>query len=241
VPRPKTLAASWLGRLEYRQAWELQGQAGEAVGSGDRSPSLLLLEHPHVYTMGRAAQPENLIWDAAQRAERQVDLVWVDRGGDATYHGPGQLVGYPIVDLHALNLDILGFLRALERSLISFVGSLGVSAQPGDRDHIGVWVGADKLAAIGIKVAGGVTSHGFALNLAPDLGYFQGIVPCGLPDRGVTSLERVGLPGLDVAEAARAYAPHLAAELGLQLAWTDQASRLNKARRAELAFRLVTE
>jgi lipoate-protein ligase B len=241
VPKPETLAAAWLGRIDYRQAWDLQGKAVDAVRSGRRPPSLLLLEHPHVYTMGRGARPESLIWDEAERAERQVDLVWADRGGDATYHGPGQLVGYPIVDLRALDIDILGFLRSLERSLIAFVGTLGVSAQPGDRDHIGVWVGGDKLAAIGVKVTGGVSSHGFALNLTADLGYFEGIVPCGLPDRGVTSLERLGRPSLDVAEAARAYAPLLAAELGLRLAWTEQTLRSDRTPRAEIAFRLGTD
>jgi lipoate-protein ligase B len=102
-------------------------------------------------------------------------------------------------------------------------------------------VGGDKLAAIGVKVTGGVSSHGFALNLTADLGYFEGIVPCGLPDRGVTSLERLGRPGLDVAQAARAYAPLLAAELGLSLAWTDQTLRSDRTPRAEIAFRLGTE
>jgi lipoate-protein ligase B len=240
VPKPKTLAAAWLGRIEYRQAWDLQGQAVEAVRSGERPPGLLLLEHPHVFTMGRGARPENLIWDEAERVERQVDLVWVDRGGDATYHGPGQLVGYPIVDLRSLDLDVLGFLRALERSLIAFAGTLGVTAQPGDRDHIGVWVGEEKLAAIGVKVTGGVTSHGFALNLTPDLAYFGGIVPCGLPDRGVTSLERLGLQGLDMAQAAAAYAPLLAAELGLRLEWAAQTPPINSASPVEMAFRVAT-
>jgi lipoyl(octanoyl) transferase len=240
VPKPETLVAAWLGRLEYRPAWDLQGQLVEAVRSGERPPGLLLLEHPHVFTMGRGARPDNLIWDEAERVERQVDLVWVDRGGDATYHGPGQLVGYPIVDLHALDLDVLGFLRALERSLIAFVGTLGITAQPGDRDHIGVWVGDEKLAAIGVKVTAGVTSHGFALNLTTDLGYFDGIVPCGLPDRGVTSLERLGLPGLDVAQAAAAYAPFLAAELGLKAAWADQSLPIDSPSPANIAFRVGT-
>jgi lipoate-protein ligase B len=213
------LAVAWLGSVEYRRAWELQGRVMEAVRTGESPPSLLLLEHPHVFTMGRAGRPENLRWDEPERRRRQVDLVWTDRGGDVTYHGPGQLVGYPILDLPSLGLDILGYLRALERSLIGYLATLEIDSQPGDRDTIGVWIGGDKLAAIGVKVTGGVTSHGFALNLTSDLGYFEGIVPCGLADRGVTSVERQSGRRLVTAKAARGYAAHLAKELGLTPAW----------------------
>ena len=173
-----------LGILDYRQAWQLQRDAAEAriAGSAD---TLLLLEHPPVYTAGKRTENH----------ERPIDgtpVIDSDRGGKITWHGPGQLVGYPVVGL-TQPLDVVKYVRHLEQSLISVCGELGLDAGRVD-GRSGVWVPADgnrparKIAAIGIRVARGVTLHGFALNCDCDLGAFSAIVPCGITDAGVTSL-----------------------------------------------------
>ena len=209
----------WLGSVPYQRAWDLQRSLVEEVRSGAAPGTLLLLEHPHVFTMGRKGLAEHVLWDDAERERRGVELVWSDRGGDATYHGPGQLVGYPIIDLAACDLDLLVYLRSLEASLISYLAELGIEgmAVPG---LTGVWVGDAKVAAIGVKFNGGVVSHGFALNLVTDLGYFEGIVPCGIADKKATSVEALTGRRVGTEEAAHAYAPHLARALGLEFAWS---------------------
>jgi lipoate-protein ligase B len=159
----------------------------------------LLLEHPHTYTLGRRGKMENLLWDEATLAERGVSVHRVDRGGDITYHGPGQLVGYPILNLAHLGRYGLSRIRAyvhdLEEMLIQVIAPFGITGQRYD-GFTGVWVdtpdGLEKIAAIGVYINNrGITSHGFALNVAPDLAYFSGIVPCGIADHGVTSMEKV--------------------------------------------------
>ena len=207
--RSRRLDVAWLGSVPYRDAWELQRRLVEAVQRGDRPDTLLLLEHPHVFTMGRRATLEHVRWDEAERARRGVDLVWVDRGGDVTYHGPGQLVGYPILDLRHHGADVLRHLRQLEQSLIQYLASLGLDAGRVP-DYTGVWCDGAKVAAIGVKLDGSVTSHGFALNLTADLDYFGGIVPCGIEDRPVTTVERLGGGRIAVEDAARAYPAVLA-------------------------------
>jgi lipoate-protein ligase B len=216
---PQTVRARWLGSVAYRDAWELQGALVQAVREGAEPETLLLLEHPHVFTLGRRASIDHVLWTEALRRERQVDLVACDRGGDATYHGPGQLVGYPILDLRRHGGDILGYLRQLEESLISYLASLGVVA--GRIDGLtGVWCDGEKIAAVGVKLTDTVVSHGFALNLTTDLGYFDGIVPCGLHDRRPTSLLALTHAAVDVEQAARAYACFFARAFGVAVEWT---------------------
>jgi lipoate-protein ligase B len=199
------------GHVPYQAAWDLQNKIAVQVASGERPPALLLLEHPHVYTFGRRGNAENLLWDEAERARRGVEVYWVDRGGDVTYHGPGQLVGYPILPLVPGGLrardeagyrripraNLTGYLRDLEKTLIRTIAAFGlVSGQI--EGLTGVWVQPDvasrcrhcppeakkqpsKIAAIGVKVdVHGVTRHGFALNVATDMEYWDGIVGCGL-------------------------------------------------------------
>jgi lipoate-protein ligase B len=201
----------WLGQVDYLQSWHLQEQLAQEISQGIRPATLLLLEHPHTYTFGRRGQAGNLLWDADELARRGVSVHWVDRGGDVTYHGPGQLVGYPLLPLTRLqaapgglpSADYVGYLRRLERTLITAVGKLGVAAFQ-VTGQSGVWVQRKnsmlkgvpsptsqptKLAAIGVKVdAQGVTRHGFALNVNPDMSYWQGIVACGLKDTAQTCL-----------------------------------------------------
>lgn len=216
--------AFWLGRRGYREVWALQRALVEEILSGNRPSTLLLLEHPHVYTMGRRGVEEHLLWGAAERARRGVEVVSCDRGGDVTYHGPGQLVGYPLFDLPALGSDIMLHLRAMERSLIAYLGEFGIGAEPGGKGLTGVWSGGGKVAAIGVKLnERRVTNHGFALNLCPDLEYFEGIVPCGLVGREVTSVERLTGDSPGPETAAFELAPHLAAAYGVEMSWRDPA------------------
>ncbi len=193
-----------LGLIEYKTAWNLQNEYAAEIAEGKRPPTLLLLEHPHVYTFGRKGRAENLLWNEEQLKQKDISTHWVDRGGDITYHGPGQLVGYPLIpltpirpDRSEVNADYVGYVRRLEKTLIAALMHLGVGA--GQRSGMsGVWVQADvysrcqnckpedkekpaKIAAIGVKVdARGVTRHGFALNVDPDMEYFEGIIACGL-------------------------------------------------------------
>src|SRR5947199_655590 len=175
--------ACWLGSVPYRAAWDLQAELVGELRAGGGQDTLLLLEHPHVFTLGKAASAEDLLWGEEERRRREVEVVWSDRGGEATYHGPGQLVGYPVVDLAHLELTIPAYISKLEQSLIAFLRDLGVESEPGAAGLTGVWSGGKKVAAIGIKLNGSVVSHGFALNLTTDLSYFGGIIPCGHADR----------------------------------------------------------
>ncbi|HLF73649.1 MAG TPA: lipoyl(octanoyl) transferase [Anaerolineales bacterium] len=224
-----------LGLIEYERAWKLQDEYAAEIAEGKRPPALLLLEHPHVYTFGRRGKQENLLWGESQLKQKGIAIHWVDRGGDVTYHGPGQLVGYPLIPLTPLSpshaersgvlrhgdeaargdggegksripeADYVGYVRKLEKTLIVALARLGLAA--GQRPSLtGVWIQADvhsrcprcnpedrrkpaKIAAIGVKVdARGISRHGFALNVNPDMGYWDGIIACGLQDEPVVSL-----------------------------------------------------
>jgi lipoyl(octanoyl) transferase len=217
---PRHVRICWLGRSPYRQAWDLQAELVNAVRDGAGPQTLLLLEHPHVFTMGKAAAPDHLLWDDSERKHRGVEVVWSDRGGEATYHGPGQLVGYPVLDLARFGMTIPQYLEKLERSLIEYLGALGVVSEPGEPGLTGVWSRGEKLAAIGIKLNRSVVSHGFALNLTTDLGYFEGIIPCGHADKRPTSVEAVTGRKIDVETAARDYARHFERLFAAKLEWT---------------------
>jgi lipoate-protein ligase B len=205
---PRVVRAYWLAEVPYRQAWDLQRALVDAVRSGAHPGALLLLEHPHVFTIGRRGDGSTLLWSEEECARRGVDVVWSDRGGDATYHGPGQLVGYPVLDLGRLDTDILRHIRDLERSLVAYLATIGVASEPGPPGMTGVWSAGEKVAAIGVKLNQTVTSHGFALNLTTDLEIFnRGIVPCGLVGKRATSVLALGRPRIEVAAAASSYLP----------------------------------
>lgn len=211
--------ACWLGSVPYREAWDLQAALVRELRAGEGEDTLLLLEHPHVFTMGKAASADHLLWDPEERRRREVEVVWSDRGGEATYHGPGQLVGYPVVDLEHLGLTIPQYLEKLERSLIAYLGGLGVASEPGAPGLTGVWHRDLKLAAIGVKLNRPVVSHGFALNLTTDLSYFDGIVPCGHAELRPTSVEALTGRRVPTREAAEGYAGNFEAEFGVSLEW----------------------
>jgi lipoyl(octanoyl) transferase len=169
--------------------------------------------------MGKAASAEHLLWDEGERSRRHVEVIWSDRGGEATYHGPGQLVGYPILDLAHYELTIPAYLQKLEQSLIDYLSELGIDSEPGERGLTGVWSRGEKVAAIGIKLNRSIVSHGFALNLTTDLGYFDGIVPCGHADKRPTSVEALTGLRLDTKTAANDYARHFASTFGVRAEW----------------------
>jgi lipoyl synthase len=185
ISKPAPLRVRWLGKVPYQEADVVQ----RALHERTTDDYLLLLEHPHVYTFGTRATPEHVLVPPASVGG---DLVHSDRGGDVTYHGPGQLIGYPIVTLpegRAGMRDVVAYVRGLEDVLIATLADFGISAGRVDR-YTGVWVGDEKIAAIGVRVARGRTRHGLALNVDPDLSMFEHIVPCGIEDRGVTSIAR---------------------------------------------------
>jgi len=179
-----------IGLIDYAEGLSLQRERVAARKAGVIPDTLLLLEHHHVYTLGRNAKKENLLTSAEELAARGAQVFEIDRGGDVTYHGPGQLVGYPILDLAQHRRDIAWYMRSLEEVLTAVARDYGIESgrQAGAP---GVWVGNDKLAAMGVHISRWVTSHGFAFNVNTDLRYFDRIVPCGLHDKGVTSLQKL--------------------------------------------------
>ena len=203
----RTCQYSFLGRIPYGEAHALQEQTVAARKAGEIEDRLLLVEHPHVITLGRAAKRANILADEDERGRRGVELHETGRGGDVTYHGPGQLVGYPIINLAPDRCDVRRYVRDLEEVLIRTAGDYGVEAGriPG---LTGVWVGDEKLAAIGVRISRWVTMHGFAFNATTDLEYFGLIIPCGITDHGVTSLEKLLGRRIDLAELAARAAHH---------------------------------
>jgi lipoyl(octanoyl) transferase len=196
-----------LGLMDYQPAWDLQNRLVVEIARGKRPPTLLLVEHPHTYTFGRRGRVENLLWDENQLKARGISVYWADRGGDVTYHGPGQLVGYPLIPLTPISpvrfeTDYVGYVRNLEKMLITALAKMGLESSQLN-GKTGVWVkrgeshNLAKIAAIGVKVdAQGVTRHGFALNVNPDMSYFEGIVPCGISEYPVVSLAGMLSPPL---------------------------------------------
>lgn len=184
------LEVTYLGRTRYGEAWELQKKLFD-LACRDRIGDLLLLtEHEHVYTLGKGGNKDHLLATEHELSEDGTDVFQIDRGGDITYHGPGQIVGYPILNLNRHNPDIHKYLRSLEDVIIAVLREFGIQ---GVREEglTGVWVGGEKITAIGVKVSKWVTMHGFALNVSTDLQKFARIIPCGIFHKGVTSMTKV--------------------------------------------------
>lgn len=189
--RKRSLEVVRLGRVSYDQGLALQEELISLRRAEEIPDRLLLLEHPHVVTLGTGADPAHLLIDDEERERLGIQVREAGRGGDITYHGPGQLVGYPILDLKPDRRDLHRYLRDLEEVLIRTLDAFRVEAVRIE-GLTGVWVDGAKVAAIGVRVSSGwITSHGFALNVDPDLRYFGAIVPCGIGDRPVTSLSRI--------------------------------------------------
>lgn len=212
----------WLGLTPYAAAHGLQHELVERRKRDEIPDQFLLLEHPHVITLGRAANRANVLIDEATRTARGVELFETGRGGDVTYHGPGQLVGYPIIKLQPGEQDIRRYVRNLQEVLIRTARDFGIEAEPRGGDFVGVWVGDEKLAAIGIRLARWVTMHGFAFNVTTDLDYFQMIVPCGIREHGVTSLQKLLGHPLELRTVAETVAQHFAEVFNRQMTSNDQ-------------------
>lgn len=245
-----------LGTIEYEQAWKLQDESAAEIAAGKRLPTLLLLEHPHVYTFGRKGHAENLLFQQPELQERGIAVHWVDRGGDVTYHGPGQLVGYPLLplgrpetsqpaaspdEMRVPQADYVGYIRKLEKVLIATLARFGLAG--GQRAGLtGVWVQPDvasrcsrckpedrqkpaKIAAIGVKVdARGVSRHGFALNVDPDMSYWDGIIACGLVGSPVVSMADLLPQAPSMQDVKQAVAETFAEEFGWERS-SEPASR----------------
>ena len=218
----KTLRCSYLGLVPYAEAEALQGALVAARRRGETEDALLLLEHPPVVTLGRGARAAHVLLTPQEMAARGIEIHEAGRGGDVTYHGPGQLVGYPIVALEPGRRDAHRYLRDLESALIATARAFGVVARrvPG---LTGIWAGEAKLAAIGVRIGTGwITSHGFSINVEGDLSGFDGIVPCGLHGKGVTSLERLTGGPIPLETVAAEAAQAVATALGREEAWASE-------------------
>lgn len=243
IKQKQTIQAVWLGMVDYQRAWQLQNRLAERIAAGEQPPTLLLLEHPHTYTIGRRGGRQHILWAAEEIERRGIAVFEVDRGGDITYHGPGQLVGYPLMPLAAPGwqgerlpqADFIGYVRRLEQVLIGTLQTYGLSAV--QREGLtGVWVerfGGNvpvKIASIGVKVdARGVTRHGFALNVQPEMDYWQGIVPCGLDGVQMSALNEWIEPVPSVEAVARRVADAFMEIFDLRVEWLAKESVLLNA------------
>jgi len=205
------------GLVDYAAALELQRTRVAQRKAGEIPDTLLLLEHPHVYTLGRNAREENVLVSPEFLAARGAQVFRTDRGGDITYHGPGQLVGYPILDLTKHRRDISWYMRSLEEVFIRTARDYGIEAGRSE-GAAGVWVGNDKLTAMGVHLSRWVTSHGFALNVNTDLRYFEWIVPCGLQGKGVTSLAKLLGHSVPMEEVIVRVVEHFGMVFGVEIA-----------------------
>jgi lipoate-protein ligase B len=184
----KKIQYFWLGRKPYHPIWELQKQLHTKRVAGEIPDVVLMLEHEHVYTFGKNSDKNHLLDSKPQNAE----VVQIDRGGEVTYHGPGQLVCYPIIDLHNYQMSISWYMRNLENVIIQCLLNHGIKA--GQKSGLtGVWVCDEKICAMGVRLSRWVTMHGFALNVNPDMRYFDGMIPCGIFEYGITSLNALGI------------------------------------------------
>lgn len=205
-----------LGRVGYTEALRLQHQAVALRKAAAIPDTLLLLEHPHVYTLGRNARQEHLLVSKERLAEIGAQVFETDRGGDITYHGPGQLVGYPIIDLTQHRRDVAWYMRSLEEVFIRVAADFGIQAGRLN-GATGVWVGREKLVAMGVHISRWVTSHGFAFNVNPDLRFFDNIVPCGLRDKGVTSLAKLLGQAVEIQPVTNGVIDELGRVFGLEM------------------------
>lgn len=202
--------------MEYGKAWELQKETIHAIDAGERPERLILLQHPPTYTIGSQNHPEHLLLDPEQLKEKGISLFEIDRGGDITYHGPGQLVGYPLLKLgEDGRVDLHGYLRSLEAVIIDYLASYGITGIRKPK-YTGVWIGDEKICAIGVKFnkskfrRGFITSHGFAFNISAGIAEhgFQGIIPCGISEYGITSLEECAGRHFEIQDVAKELIPY---------------------------------
>lgn len=204
------------GLLPYAEAYALQQHVMAKVRDGG-DPTLILLEHPPTYTLGARGDATHILASESRLRSLGADVVRTDRGGDVTFHGPGQTVGYPIVNLRALGIGVSDYVCGLETMLIETLAGFGIAGERSERNR-GVWVGDAKIAAIGVRVSRGITTHGFALNVNTDLSWFEHIVPCGLPDGRVTSMQAILGEAQRIERVQEAIVAAFGAQFGLEIA-----------------------
>ncbi len=221
---PRRVSWAFLGRRPWEPTYRLQEHLRREIRAGRSTEHLLLLEHDPVFTLGRSASPNDLIASQAWLAERGIEVHETNRGGQVTYHGPGQLVGYPIFNLSPDRRDVRRYVRDLQEVLIRTLGDFGIEGRRREgQEFIGVWVGVEKIASIGVHLARWITIHGFALNVATDLDHFTGIVACGLPRVRMTSIERLTGQRVRLSAIAARVAHHAGAVYDRQMDWLDAA------------------
>ena len=207
-----------LGEMEYAAVWELQKKLHRQVAEGLLPNLLLLLEHPHVYTLGRRGKASDILASPEKLSELEAEVHYIDRGGEVTYHGPGQLVAYPIVSLRAWPGGPLKYVQTLEATIIATLAEFGIQAENAERPT-GVWVGGAKISAMGVRISRGVTMHGLALNVAPDLSYFDHIVPCGMPGGRVVSMSSLLARDIQVGQVLSVLTRHFGRAFGWEIEW----------------------
>ena len=215
------LLVSNIGRTPYVDAWRLQQKIWTLRHEDAIQDILLLTEHEHVYTLGKSADDNHLLASQEELKISGTDVFQIDRGGDITYHGPGKIVGYPIIDLNNYYLDIHRYLRSLEEVVIHTLSAFGIMAGR-EKDMTGVWVNNEKIAAIGVKVSRWVTMHGFALNVNTDLSKFERIIPCGIFHKGVTSMQRVLGREIQFEAVKKVIANSFAEVFNRQIKWIEK-------------------
>ncbi|HET9235333.1 MAG TPA: lipoyl(octanoyl) transferase LipB [Candidatus Eisenbacteria bacterium] len=218
----RVLETSFLGRVSYEEGLRLQEERVAGVQAGTLAEALFLLEHDPVLTLGRSSHSENIVASQSELLRLGIRVFECGRGGDVTYHGPGQLVGYPILNLSPDRKDVWKYVRGLEEALIRALADYGITAGRFER-LTGVWVGQEKIAAIGVRVSRWVTSHGFALNVTTNLDHFRTIVPCGIRSYGVTSMARHLDAPPRLEDVGRKVAVHLGAVFDREPIWTHEA------------------
>ena len=215
-----TCLAIPLGLLDYQAAYDLQRRLHAQVVAGELPDLLLLLEHPHVYTLGRRGQQSHILASDEALTQLGVETHFTDRGGETTYHGPGQLVGYPIVNLRRWGGGVRKYVETLEQVLIGTLSEFGITAHS-EGKPTGVWVEDAKIAAIGVRVSRSVTMHGFALNVCPDLSFFDHIVPCGMPGARVTSMAQELGQEIAVSDVIPAISQAFGCKFGIDVEWSS--------------------
>jgi lipoyl(octanoyl) transferase len=229
-----------IGRTRYAEAWALQQEIWKLRQANALQDILLLTEHDHVYTLGKSTNENHLLASQEELKASGTDVFHIDRGGDITYHGPGQIVGYPIIDLHNYFLDIHRYLRSLEEVIIRTLKAFGI---PADRetDMTGVWVNDEKIAAIGVKVSRWVTMHGFALNVNTDISRFDRIIPCGIFHKGITSMQRTMGHDVNIESVHEALVASFADVLGCQPVWIEKDQLKRTIRNLQVRLQRVNE
>ncbi len=215
MPSPSPCQIIRLGTVEYHRAWELQVELAAKVHDGAQPNTLLLLEHSPVYTKGRLSKPEHILLSDEELRQKGIGVYEADRGGQVTFHGPGQLVAYPVVDLREWGGPVK-YVRTLERIIVDSLADFKITAETID-GITGVWVDGAKIAAIGVKISRGVAYHGFAINVTTDLSYYSHIVPCGIADRPVTSMAQVLGEDVDMAMAQYSLAYQFGKGMGFRM------------------------